>query len=219
MATVRRQPVPVICASSVTILNPNISPTARLLYVVMLAAGDVDDTDALSRLAGVVDAEALSPYLVELVDAGVVTVTDHGHGPAATVHQAPVAPDLRVHPCKRCTECGECACEDYRYNPMCQRCGHERETREDARVDIARWKRELDAGATYAIGQHSALLHRWDCASLNTVERGLAHLEKNAGTDGSQFYWQRLPNLFSATELRVRAKRPRSCQNCKPDPL
>jgi hypothetical protein len=77
----------------------------------------------------------------------------------------------------------------------------------------------LAAGATYAIGQHSSLLHRWDCRSLNTVERGLALLDDRADGDGSQFFWQRLPNLYTVHELRLREKRPRACRNCKPDPL
>jgi hypothetical protein len=224
MAIVRRQPVPVICADSATVLNPDLSPTARLLYVVMLAIGDVDDTDRLARLVGAEDVEALSPVLDELVNVGAVTVTDHGYGPAATVHQVPVPPESRVHPCMACADCGECACADSGYpgptqGVQCYPCGHKWAVRETAQRDIARWKGELDAGATYAIGQHSTLLHRWDCQSLNTVERGLALLEQRAAGDGSQFFWQRLPSLYTAHELRLREKRPRSCQNCKPDPL
>ncbi|SEE59759.1 hypothetical protein [Streptomyces sp. TLI_105] len=99
-----------------------------------------------------------------------------------------------------------------------------RSAREHAVADIARWKKELSEGKTYAIGSGGARLHRWDCVTLSTPEKGLEALEaqvKEAAESGEPRHvsWSRLPALFTAEELRRKGSRKRSCGICGPDPL
>lgn len=214
--------IPVICADSRTILDTAISPTARLLYVVLLAFHTAAVADPALRTAVGLDSGAdLAPYLDELTAAGVAEVIDHrGIGTRITVHQvAAPAPD-RVHACKTCPDCDVCVCEAYHCLPYCDHCGSMREARLQAEKDIARWQAQLDAGGIYALGQHATKLHRWDCKSLNTVERGLARLEE-LEADGSSYggYWARLPDLFTPEQMRARPRRLPGCQACKPDPV
>jgi hypothetical protein len=212
--------VPVIAADSRTILDTGISPTARLLYVVLLAfqAADISDP-ALARAVGIDEGDELGPYLDELTAAGVIDVIDHSRvGVRITAHQVAVAPAERVHACRSCPDCDACVCEAYRCLPYCEHCGSMREARQEAEKDIARWQAKLDAGGVYALGQHATKLHRWDCKLLNTVERGLALLEElEAGGVSQGGFWPRLPDLYTVEEMRARPKRLPSCQSCKPD--
>lgn len=221
---IRREgrPIPVFTADRATVLNPTISPHARLLYVTLLAVLDQDEAD-LDAVASLVQHEAgLAPLLEELSTAGAVTLT-HGDHLGVTVHQQPIPGEGRGHACKTCQDCGACACAAYRYSgPYCDRCGAIRDQRDWAQRDIARWQAQLDAGAVYTLGSNSRLLHRWDCKSLNSPEKGLALLaevETNLPEHIGGDYWPRLPQLYTAEEMRAMPRRYRGCQLCKPDPV
>jgi hypothetical protein len=212
--------LPIVTLHRDTLLNPSLSPTSRLLYAVLLASLDGEvGFEGLPPLVGVQDTDALEPYLQELAAVGAVEIGAHaGKGTVLTVHEMPVLPAQRTHACVPCEDCGGCSCEYIK--GICQSCCNIRDAFEKARTDIARWKTRLDAGATYAIGQHATRLHRWDCPTLNSPEKGMARLEeqkpyaKNGG-----IYWSRLPDLFTAAELRARGFNKRRCAICGPDPL
>jgi hypothetical protein len=212
--------IPVVSADSRTILNVKISPTARLLYVVLLAFHTVAANDpALPGAIGLDPDADLTEYLDELAEEGVVEVIKHrGIGVRITVHQMAVSGADRVHACKTCPDCDVCVCEAYHCLPYCDSCGSVREARRAAEKAIAHWQKRLDAGAVYALGQHATKLHRWDCKSLNTVEAGLAAIEEGEAR-GEGAYWPRLPDLFTVGEMRAKPKRYRGCQLCKPDPV
>lgn len=217
----RARSMPVVTVHRETLINPDLSSTSRLLYAVLLASLDDDDAAMAqaAALVGVEDTDGLRPCLDELVSAGVVESDDHhGHGPIVTVHELPLLPEQRTHVCVPCEDCGDCSCEHLK--GLCRVCDAIRRAETRAEADIARWKRQLESGATYAIGQHAARLHRWDCSTLNSPEKSMAQLEasrphaRNGG-----LYWPRLPDLYTAEELRQRNVRKRRCAICGPDPL
>ncbi|MDJ0461912.1 hypothetical protein [Streptomyces sp. H27-C3] len=104
-------------------------------------------------------------------------------------------------------------------NGICRSCDDIRVDRE-AEVDISRWKRQLAVGATYEIGQSGNRLHRWDCPTLNSAEKGLQRLQGNEELVAyGAYYWSRLPDLYTAEELRLKGTRKQHCGVCGPDPL
>lgn len=216
----RARPLPVVSVPRSTLLNGQLSPTSRLLYVVLLASLDGDvDLDAVASLVGVADANALKPFLEELTSVGAVDLLQHlGQGEILTVHEMPLLPDQRSHPCVACEACGECSCEHTK--GLCQRCDNVQRAFAEAERDIARWKSQLAAGATYALGQRASRLHRWDCSTLNNPEKGLAQLEEAKPYEPrGALSWPQLPLLYTAEELRAKGTRKKHCANCGPDPL
>jgi hypothetical protein len=111
---------PVFTIHRETILDPSLSPTARLLYAVLLASLDGDmGLGEVARLVGLKDTADLRPHLDELASVGAVDLKDHeGQGPVLTVHELPVVPEQRTHACIPCEDCGECSCEYIR--GLCQ---------------------------------------------------------------------------------------------------
>lgn len=220
MPVYRSRALPVVTIHRETLLNPSLSATSRLLYAVLLASLDDElDLDEVAPLVGLQDAATMEPYLDELARAGVAETGDHaGKGPVLTVHEMPVLPAQRTHACVPCEDCGDCSCEYIK--GICRSCYEIRSTMRQAKEDIARWKKQLEAGAAYAIGQHATRLHRWNCTTLNTPEKGMARLEeqkpyaKNGG-----LYWSRLPDLYTAEELRAKGTKKKHCGVCGPDPL
>jgi len=220
MAVYRSRPLPFVTVPREVLLNSDLTPTSRLLYALLLSSLDVDmEFSQIATLAGLHHPDELAPYLDELASVGAVEMTGHeGRGDVLTVHEMPVIPQQRTHTCVPCKHCGDCSCEYIK--GLCRACYEIRSTTEQAKRDIARWRQQLEAGATYAVGQHAARLHRWDCPTLNTPEKGMARLEeqkpyaKNGG-----YYWSRLPDLYTAEELRQKGTRKKHCGICGPDPL
>ncbi|MFI0772802.1 hypothetical protein ACH4TQ_49420 [Streptomyces sp. NPDC021218] len=200
------------------VLNVELSVTSRLLYVVLQARVDDGITmEDAARSIGLEDVEQVRPFLDELVDAGVAeTRPHHGRPPSALVYRSPLSQERRTHECVPCGRCGECSCEHTK--GLCRICDQIGRVEEEARKDIDRWKRQRDDGATYAIATR---LHRWDCPSLNSPEKSLAQLETSRpyARKAGGLYWLRLPNLYTAQELRLKGCRKRACAMCGPDPL
>lgn len=224
MPLLRFRPTPVVTVHRDTLLNGWLSPTSRLLYAVLLACLDDDvDLEKVAALVGVQDAEALEPFLGELSTVGVVEVGEHaGKGSVLTVHEMPLIPEQRTHACVPCEDCGGCSCEYMK--GLCHLCASIRSVRKTADEDIARWQRQVEEGKTYAIGANATRIHRWDCKSLNSVEKGSVSLDvgiQAARTGGGHAYlhWPRLPMLYTAEELRRKGTKKRNCANCGPDPL
>ncbi|MEW2187794.1 hypothetical protein AB0900_31385 [Streptomyces cellulosae] len=220
MAVIRSHPLPFITLPRDVLLNGDLTPTSRLLYALLLSSLDVDMRfDQIAALAGLDDPDELTPYLEELAGVGAVELGSHeGRGDVLTVHEMPVAPAERTHTCVPCKDCGGCSCEYIK--GLCRACSEIRFTMEQAQRDIARYKQQLEAGATYAVGQHAARLHRWDCPTLSTPEKSLARLdEQKPYAKHGGFYWSRLPNLYTAEELRKKGTRKKHCGVCGPDPL
>ena len=219
MPVYRSQPIPFVMVSRDILLNADLSPTSRLLYAVLLASLDEEmDFDLTAPLVGAKDFDDLTPHLEELRAAGAVSMGDHvGRGEVLTVHELPVPPAQRTHACVPCEDCGDCSCEYIK--GICQRCYNIRHVVDQAKADVDRWKAQREAGATYAIGQHATRLHRWDCPTLNTVEKSWAHLEMQKPHAQGGISWSRLPDLYTAEELRLRGVKKRNCATCGPDPL
>lgn len=219
MPVYRSQPVPFITVSRDVLLNGALTPTSRLLYAVLLASLDEElDLQSIAALVGAQDFDGLAPYLDELRDAGAVDLGDHaGRGEVLTVHEMPVVPAQRTHVCVPCEDCGDCSCEYMK--GICQRCYNIRHVVGQAKSDIARWKAQFDAGATYAIGQHATRLHRWDCPTLNTAEKSWAALEAQKPHAQGGISWSRLPLLYTAEQLRLKGITKKHCATCGPDPL
>ncbi|KIF66211.1 hypothetical protein HY68_36460 [Streptomyces sp. AcH 505] len=214
--------MPVCLVHCDTLLDPALTPTSRLLYAVLQASVETSDDVDMERVAllvGVADEESLKPFIAELSTAGVVECVDHKNvGPAISVHQMPVVPEQRTHVCVPCEVCGECSCEYMR--GICRGCDEIRRAEAQGKADVARWQGHLDAGATYAISQNGARLHRWDCSTLTTPEKSWAFFEASkAGAEHGGVNWQRLPALFTAEELRAKGSRKKHCAVCGPDPL
>lgn len=127
---------------------------------------------------------------------------------------------FRIHTCRRCIDCGECACEmGGRY---CHGCGNVRANNETAQKEMSRWQSQLDAGCVYIVSDKSRLLHRWDCKTLNSPERGMnfmRDMELQYPDEPWRRYWPRLPELKSPEQVRAMPRRYRGCQLCKPDPV
>ncbi|MCX5357195.1 hypothetical protein OG864_00105 [Streptomyces sp. NBC_00124] len=203
------------------VLNAGLSVTSRLLYVVLQAR--VDDGISLEDVAplvGLESGEQVRPFLDELVDAGVVETRRHrGRAPGILLYQAPLSQERRTHECIGCERCGECSCEHIK--GLCRICDEIERVERAAQEDVERWQRQRDARATYAIGRGAARLHRWDCPSLSSPEKSLDQLESSrpyARTAG-WLHWSRLPDLYTAQELRLKGCRKRRCAMCGPDPL
>ncbi|GGU11404.1 hypothetical protein [Streptomyces lateritius] len=218
------RPSPVVTIDRSVLTNETLSPTARLVYALLLACLDTDTgPDEVAHLAGLSSVDELAPFLNELEAVGAADVKDHvGAGQVITVHESPLLPEQRTHACVPCQDCGGCSCEYIK--GLCRPCSHIRDIRNQARADIARWQQEVEQGKTYAIGSGGARLHRWDCSSLNTVERSVDSLESaikaaKAGADPGYVYWPRLPKLYTAEELRLKGSKKRNCGLCGPDPL
>jgi len=212
---------PVIVIHRNTLLNAALSPTSRLLYAVLLASLGNEEMGIkqVAALVGVQDSETLESHIQELAGAGLVQSRKHaGRGNILEVHEVPLAPEQRAHACVPCGDCGECSCEYMK--GVCRGCHSIRQTYAQAEADVARWKAQLEAGAKYAIGQHASRLHRWNCHTLNTPEKSMEFLEKqkpHAKKGG--LHWARLPDLFTAEELRLKGTKKRHCALCGPDPL
>lgn len=220
MAVYRSRPLPIITIHRDTLLNAKLTPTSRLLYAVLIASLDVElDYDQIAALAGVPDGDNIADYLAELVSVGAVEMGEHvGKGAVLTVHEIPLVSAQRTHDCVPCQDCGACSCEYIK--GICQGCYNVREAFRQAHEDIARWKAQLEAGATYAMGQHATRLHRWNCATLNNPEKGMARLEEQKPyAKHGGIYWSRLPDLYTAEELRLKGTKKRHCATCGPDPL
>ncbi|KUN33466.1 hypothetical protein AQJ27_50490 [Streptomyces olivochromogenes] len=72
------------------ILDGTLSPTSKVLYVVLLAVpDDTDIRDTAPALVGVGSSADLDPYLAELVDAGLIKTGIHMGEEFVTVHGAP----------------------------------------------------------------------------------------------------------------------------------
>lgn len=212
--------MPVVIMNRQTILNPTLSTTSRLLYAVLAASLDEDlDLDHVARLAGLSDATEIRPFIAELEGVGIVDLKDHeGRGEIITVREMPLVPEQRSHPCIPCEDCGECSCEYIK--GLCRACCTIRDERARAHADIARWKQQLNAGATYAIGSGGTRLHRWDCPTLSPPEARLSALEAQIPhADGGYMHWSKLPMLYTAEELRAKGTRKKHCATCGPDPL
>ncbi|MEU7031399.1 hypothetical protein AB0A60_32485 [Streptomyces sp. NPDC046275] len=215
---------PVFMVDRQIMLNESLSPTARLVYALLLAATDTEmKPPQVASLAGLDSTGALKPFLDELQAVGAVDVKEHAgeSGQIVTVHESPLLPEQRSHPCVPCADCGKCSCEYTK--GLCRDCSHIRAERHRAAEDIARWKKQLDEGKTYAVGCNGSRLHRWNCTSLNSVERGLEAMENaiERTKDGgpSYVYWPQLPTLYSVEELRQRGTKRRNCGRCGPDPF
>lgn len=220
MAVYRSRPLPVVTLHRDAMLNGDLSATSRLLYAILVCSLDVDlDYEEIATLVGAKNADDLKSYLEELVSVGAVEMGEHvGKGPVLTVHEIPLVPEQRTHVCVPCEECGDCSCAYIK--GICQPCYYIRDTYAQAKTDVARWKAQLEAGATYAMGQNATRLHRWDCPTLATPEKSMANLEEqkpHAKLHG--VYWHRLPTLYTAEELRQKGARKRHCAICGPDPL
>jgi hypothetical protein len=216
---------PVFLADRATVMNGELSPTARLVYVLLLASLDNEESgvEEVAALAGLNSAEALRPYISELEAVGAANVMDHaGQGEVITVNETPTVPEQRTHACVPCEDCGKCSCEYIK--GICQDCVSIRSVRKRSREDITRWKAQLDEGKTYAMGSSTSRLHRWDCRSLTSVEKRVEAMEVGIeavrhGHSRSYLSWPGLPSLFTAQELRAKGTRRKSCELCGPDPL
>lgn len=173
----------------------------------------------IAAVVGILNGESVDPYLAELKGVGVVETGDHAdEGLVLTVHEVPVAPVQRNPPCVPCARCSKCSCEYLK--GICRVCDEMRSVDREAAADVVRWKRQLAAGATYAIGQSGNRLHRWDCPTLNSAEKGLQRLQGAEGLAAyGAYYWSRLPNLYTAEELRLKGTRKRHCGVRGPDPI
>lgn len=132
------------------------------------------------------------------------------------LYVTPLSPERRMHGCVPCGQCGECSCEHI--EGLCRICDRIARVEDKARQDIARWKQQRDAGATYAIATR---LHRWDCPSLSSPEKGMIQMEASRphARKAGALFWPRLPDLYTAQELRLKGCRRRRCAMCGPDPL
>ncbi|MGX1025369.1 hypothetical protein RKD38_000050 [Streptomyces ambofaciens] len=213
------RPLPVATMHRDTLLDSSLSPTSRLLYAVLIACSDGTPLPEIAALVGILNGDSVDSYLSELEGAGVVETGDHAcQRDVLTVHEMPVAPAKRSHPCVPCARCSKCSCEYEK--GICRVCDEIRRVDLEAAADVARWKRQLAAGATYAIGQSGNRLHRWDCPTLNSAEKGLQRLQgaEDLAKYGA-YYWSRLPNLYTAEELRLKGMRKRHCGVCGPTPV
>lgn len=220
------------------VLDSELSALSRLAYVVLTTlAGTELRTGALAEapaLLGLDGADALAPLLDELVDYGVLSCLVHrgSSEPVFKLHRARLAADDPARSCDECLTCRGCACRlSYKAarQTECGRCRTRRQAYARAEQDIARWQADLDRGCTYAHGHAGRLLHRWDCATLNSVDKSREALETSLEQwglgeddpygDGFGYDWPALPQLFTAEELRAKPTRRRSCQSCKPDPV
>ncbi|MFG2677017.1 hypothetical protein [Streptomyces sp. NPDC048445] len=226
MPMIRSRVQPVFVADRATVMNRKISPTARLAYVLLLASLDEDESGLaeIAVLCGLDSADDLRPYIAELESVGAAALRDHaGRGEIVTVHESPVLPEQRTHACVPCKDCGGCSCQYMK--GICQDCYQIRSVREQSRADIARWQKQLDEGKTYAMGASATRLHRWDCQSLNNVEKSLVAMEtsiqaaRDLGMEHAYYHWPRLPMLYTAEELRLKNTKKRNCALCGPDPL
>ncbi|MCZ4103494.1 MULTISPECIES: hypothetical protein [Streptomyces] len=203
------------------VLDADLSVTSRLLYVVLQARVDYGiSMEDVAPLIGLEDAEQVQPFLDELVNFGVVETRPHfGRDPSILIYPTPLSQERRIHGCIPCGRCGECSCEHIK--GLCRICDQIDRAEKEARRDLDRWKQQLDAGATYAIGQTAVRLHRWDCLSLNSPEKSLAQMESSRphARKTGQLYWPRLPDLYTAQELRLKGCRKRWCALCGPEPL
>ncbi len=73
------------------ILDTSLTPTARLLYTVMLATLDMDDAPDTAALVGFDSDDGLAPFLDEPVAAGVVKLGHDGTEIVASVQELPRA--------------------------------------------------------------------------------------------------------------------------------
>ena len=225
MALVRFRAQPVFVVHRETVMNSDLSPTARLVYVLLLATTDSEETgvEEVAALAGLGSAEALRPYIAELEAVGAANLMDHaGQGEVISVNEIPVVPEQRTHACVPCEDCGKCSCEYIK--GICQDCAAIRSVQKRSREDIARWKAQLAEGKTYAMGSSTSKLHRWDCRSLTSVEKRVEAMEVGVeavrnGLGRSYLSWSSLPDLYTAQELRLKGTRRKRCELCGPDPL
>ncbi|WP_043266798.1 hypothetical protein [Streptomyces sp. CT34] len=218
----RRQPAALIHCQ--TLLDPQISTTARLLYAVHTASLDEDlDLEHIAHLAGLDDANQIRPFIAELETVGIVDLKDHqSRGEIITVRAIPLVPEERSHSCVPCEDCGACSCEYMK--GICRICHEIRRVRAEAKADIARWQHQVKAGKPYAMGANTARLHRWDCKSLNSVDKGLSAMKaaiEHAKESRHLAYvcWPKLSTLYTAEELRLKGTKKRNCALCGPDHL
>ncbi|MFJ2865924.1 hypothetical protein [Kitasatospora sp. NPDC087314] len=105
-------------------LNPNLSPRARLLYAVLAAKApnsfkhDAPEPDLMTdvaELVGLATGDGLAPLMDELLDYGIVSrFTHHGASqPSVRVHVKPLSLGDPGRSCRPCFACSECACEEH----------------------------------------------------------------------------------------------------------
>lgn len=136
---------------AVTLLNQDLSPTARLTYAVLTADQQVDegsdtfDLDHIARVVGLADSDALLPVLAELTAVGVVDKREHhGLGLVLSVNLEAIPPTDQ-QPCVPCDDCGQCSCSGLR--GVCQPCSEVRASR----VPEAESTNEMDSRWVYAV--------------------------------------------------------------------
>ncbi|WP_176711322.1 GIY-YIG nuclease family protein [Streptomyces sp. PTY087I2] len=146
----RRHPYAVL-VDAVTLLNQDLSPTARLAYAVLAADQLVDvgsatfDLEHIARTVGLADSDALLPVLAELTAVGVVDEREHhGLGLALSVNLEAIPP-ANQQPCVPCDDCGQCSCGGLR--GVCQPCSEARASR----VPEAERANEMDSRWVYAV--------------------------------------------------------------------
>lgn len=110
----RLPPTPlVVLVDAVTLLNQDLSPTARLTYAVLASNQQVDegsdtfDLDRTARAVGLANSDALLPVLAELTAVGVLE--DHGLGLVLSVNLEAIPP-ANQQACVPCDDCGQCSC-------------------------------------------------------------------------------------------------------------
>ncbi|MFE5842106.1 hypothetical protein ACFQ7N_10710 [Streptomyces niveus] len=83
--------LPIVIVDRATVLNSHLSPTARLLYVLLLATTDDKGiVERAAQLAGVGSIDELRPFIAELAAVGAVDLTvDEEQGEVLAVHQQP----------------------------------------------------------------------------------------------------------------------------------
>lgn len=108
----RRHPNAVL-VDAVTLLNQELSPTARLTYAVLAADQAVDedndtfDMDRISPLVGLADSDALQPVLAELIAVGATDKREHhGMGLVLSVNLEAIHPASQ-QPCVPCDQGGQ----------------------------------------------------------------------------------------------------------------
>ncbi|MER8027827.1 GIY-YIG nuclease family protein [Streptomyces bauhiniae] len=136
---------------AVTLLNQELSPTARLTYAVLAADQHIDkdndtfDLDHIAHLVGVADSNALLPVLAELTAVGAIDKREHhGLGLLLSVNLEAIPP-ANQQPCVPCDDCSQCSCGGRR--GACQACAEVR----SSRVPEAESANEMDSRWVYAV--------------------------------------------------------------------
>lgn len=140
-----------VLVDAVTLLNQELSPTARLTYAVLAADmrvdedGDTFDLDHIAHVVGLADSNALLPLLAELTAVGAIERREHhGLGLVFSVNVVPIPP-ANQQPCVPCDDCCQCSCDGQR--GVCQACSEVRASR----VPEVESTNEMDLRWVYAV--------------------------------------------------------------------